>query len=130
MSRYIYILVSFFCILSCSTQKNVSSKAFLYYGKTKCLGKCPVFDMYFFDNGKVMYEGFENVEVIGKKELKISSEDIRFLKNELEKVNFSQETSIKRDIPNTILRYNDKKLITQNRESIKVLLEYLEKVSP
>ena len=86
--------------------------------------------MYFFDNGKVMYEGFENVKVIGKKELKISSEDIRFLKNELEKVNFSQETSIKRDIPNTILRYNDKKLITQNRESIKVLLEYLEKVSP
>ncbi len=63
-------------IIGCSSSKHVKEDALLYYGKTQCLGKCPVFDMYIFNDGKVLYEGLKNVTLKGKHQFKISSSEI------------------------------------------------------
>ncbi|CAL2103126.1 conserved exported protein of unknown function [Tenacibaculum sp. 190130A14a] len=125
-------IIFFFTVIffSCSAHKDAKSNTLLYYGKTRCLGKCPVFDMYIYEDGTLFYEGFENVSVIGKKELKLSSKDLSFLKEELNKLSFTVQNQQKRDLPNIILKYNGKKMITQDRNKLKTLLDFLEKVTP
>lgn len=114
--------------MSCSSSKNIKEDALLYYGKTQCLGKCPVFDMYIFEDGKVIYEGLKNVELKGKHEFKLSFSEIKEIKQELETIAFSSEEKIKRDLPNTILRLKGNKLVTQNKQRIKNLIILLEKI--
>lgn len=114
--------------MSCSTSKNIKEDALLYYGKTQCLGKCPVFDMYVFEDGKVIYEGLKNVELKGKHEFKLSLSEIKQIKQELETIAFSSEEKIKRDLPNTVLKLKGNKLVTQNKERIKNLIILLEKI--
>ena len=53
-------------MISCSSQKPIQKNELIYYGKTACLGKCPVFDLYIYEDGKVVYQGFKNVEKKGK----------------------------------------------------------------
>lgn len=131
MMKYKSIIFILALVLSsCSTHKDAKSNILLYYGKTRCLGKCPVFDMYVHENGTIYYEGFENVNVIGKKELKLSANELKFLKGELNKLNFSVKDKLKRDIPNTILRYKGKEMVLQDRNKLKELLDFLEKVNP
>lgn len=126
-----YLIFSLILVLSsCSSHKNTKENALLYFGKTRCLGKCPVFDMYVFDNGHVWYEGFENVSVLGKKKLKLKEDEISYLKKELNQLNFSSQDNLKRDIPNIVLKYKGKKMIIQDKTKLKNLLDFLEKVTP
>ncbi len=115
-------------LVSCSSSKQLKEDALLYYGKTECLGKCPVFDMYVFEDGKVIYEGLKNVDLKGKHEFKLSSAEIKDIKQELETIAFSSEEKIKRDVPNVILKIKGNKLVTQNKEKIKNLITLLEKI--
>ncbi|TDQ25598.1 DUF6438 domain-containing protein [Tenacibaculum caenipelagi] len=126
--KHIVLVLIAIALTSCSSSKNIKEDALLYFGKTQCLGKCPVFDMYLFEDGKVLYEGFKNVTLLGKHESKITTEEIKDIKQRLEKIDFSAKEKLTRDIPNTVLKFKGKKLIAQNNEEIKDLLILLEKI--
>lgn len=116
-------------LVKCSSSKNIKKEeAFLYYGKTQCLGKCPVFDMYLFKDGKVLYEGIKNVSKLGIHQFSIKTEDVEEIKKELEKIDFTTKEKLTRDFPNTVLKFKGKRLAIQKNEKVKRLMFLLEKI--
>jgi hypothetical protein len=116
-------------LVKCSSSKNIKKEeAFLYYGKTQCLGKCPVFDMYLFKDGKVLYEGIKNVSKLGMHQFSIKTEDVDEIKKELEKIDFTTKEKLTRDFPNTVLKFKGKRLAIQKNEKVKRLMFLLEKI--
>ena len=126
--KYVYTILVAILFIGCSSTKYVKEDALLYYGKTPCLGKCPVFDMYVFDDGKVLYEGLKNVDLLGIHEFNLTAEEVKNIKQELEEINFSSEERLRRDLPNTVLKYKGKKLSTQSNEQVKELTVLLDKI--
>lgn len=122
----LYIFI--FTILSCSLPKNIKENALLYYGKTPCMGSCPVFDMYIYNDGKVVYKGFQNVTLKGEHKFSISKKHVEEIKKELKEIDFDIKVETVRDLPNLILKYNGKKLTVKNQEKIKNLVKLLEKI--
>ncbi|WP_299121101.1 DUF6438 domain-containing protein [uncultured Tenacibaculum sp.] len=123
----LYIL--FFVILSnCSVSKNIKETPFIYYGKSSCLGKCPVFDMYIYNNGEVVYKGLQNVALKGEHKFSLSKNQLQEIEEELKKVDFNTKNEVIRDLPTTTLKYNGKKLSVRNKEKIKDLVRLLEKI--
>ena len=114
--------------MSCSSQKQVQENALVYYGKTACLGKCPVYDVYVFPDGKVHYQGFQNVTKKGKFEYTISLQKVKEIQQELEKLNFLSNGKIVRDVPKTIVKYNGKQLKLNNTKQLERLQKLLEKI--
>lgn len=114
---YILLLI----IVSCSSKKELQNKEVIYYGKTACLGKCPVFDFYVFSDGKVIYEGIKNVDKKGKHNFKISKNKLEEIQNEVMKLNSESNTKSVRDIPNTIIKFSGKRIVVQNLQKIKKL---------
>ena len=127
MKHSLFYIV-FLTIVSCSLSKNIKENALLYYGKTPCLGECPVFDMYIYNDGKVIYNGFQNVVLKGEHKFSISKNHINEIKKELKNIDFKIKTNIVRDLPNIILKYNGEKLTVNNKEEIKDLVKLLEKI--
>lgn len=127
MKHSLFYIV-FLTIVSCSLSKNIKENAVLYYGKTPCLGECPVFDMYIYNDGKVIYKGFQNVVLKGEHKFSISKNHINEIKKELKSIDFKIKTNIVRDLPNIILKYNGEKLTINNKEEIKDLVKLLEKI--
>lgn len=121
---YIFLIA----IVSCSLSKNIKENALLYYGNTPCLGTCPVFDMYIYNDGKVIYKGFQNVVLKGEHKFSISKSHIDEIKNELEEIDFNVKMNTVRDLPNLILKYKGKKLTVKNKEKIKDLVKLLEEI--
>ncbi|OSY88568.1 hypothetical protein WH52_07430 [Tenacibaculum holothuriorum] len=124
--KYLLICLSF-CLFSCKAQKNIIQQSFLYYGKTACLGKCPVFDLYIYPNGNVVYIGVENVNTLGQKNFTCTKKEIELIKNELNKLSINNNTKTVRDLPNTIIKYNGNKLIIRNNKQIEGLNKLLKK---
>ena len=127
MKHSLFYIV-FLTIVSCSLSKNIKENALLYYGKTPCLGECPVFDMYIYNDGKVIYNGFQNVVLKGEHKFSISKNHINEIKKELKNIDFKIKTNIVRDLPNLILKYNGEKPTVNNKEEIKDLVKLLEKI--
>ena len=127
MKHSLFYIV-FLTIVSCSLSKNIKENALLSYGKTPCLGECPVFDMYIYNDGKVIYNGFQNVVLKGEHKFSISKNHINEIKKELKNIDFKIKTNIVRDLPNIILKYNGEKLTVNNKEEIKDLVKLLEKI--
>ncbi|CAM1365723.1 hypothetical protein TOREUM_30381 [Tenacibaculum litoreum] len=127
--RYIFLILMTMTLVKCSSSKNIKKEeAFLYYGKTQCLGKCPVFDMYLFKDGKVLYEGIKNVSKLGMHQFSIKTEDVEEIKKELEKIDFTTKEKLTRDFPNTVLKFKRKRLAIQKNEKVKRLMFLLEKI--
>ena len=112
----------------CSSTKYVKEEALLYYGKTQCLRSCPVFDMYIFEDGKVLYEGIKNITPLGKQEYTIKPDDIKKIKQILEKIDFTAKEKLIRDLPNTVLKFKGKTLVSQDTKQLKELIFLLEKI--
>ena len=125
--RYLTILL-IALLSSCSSSKELQKEPLLYFGKTACLGKCPVYDVYVFEDGKVEYEGIKNVYKRGKHSYQLSVEELKKLKEELSQINTTKVEKLKRDIPNTIIRFNGKNLKVQDTESIKDVEKILQRV--
>ncbi|WP_428740317.1 DUF6438 domain-containing protein [Tenacibaculum sp.] len=126
--RHLFLILIALTLTNCSSSKDVKEAAFLYYGKTQCLGKCPVFDMYLFEDGKILYEGFKNVDLLGKHESYLKEEELESIKQKLKEIDFSTKEKLKRDIPNTVLKFKGKRLVTQNNEQVKALINLLSKI--
>ena len=106
-------------ITSCATNKKVdvvdTNKAFISLSKGKCLGSCPVYDLWIFKDGKVVYSGLENVEKKGIHETKISLEQINELCKLVKKASDVEAGDIRgRDIPLSILKFKDKRIVYQS----------------
>ena len=112
----------------CSSTKYVKEEALLYYGKTQCLRSCPVFDMYIFEDGKVLYEGLKNTTPLGKQEYTVKPDGIKKIKQILEKIDFTAKDKLTRDIPNTILKFKGKTLVSQDTKQLKELIILLDKI--
>jgi len=109
------IIVMLLTILSCKTSKNRilennQQEVLLFYSKSPCLGKCPVYDLTVLEDGTLLYMGIAKVEQKGELKKKLSSEQISNLKAIL-KENLGEPEQFKkiRDIPITTLLFNNKK---------------------
>lgn len=115
-------------ITACSSQKNIKNDALVYFGKTDCLGKCKVYDIYVYKDGTVSYNGLKNVEKKGEYQTKISSEKLKEIKLEIKKIDFSVVDKKVRDIPNTIVKFNGEKLIIKDRKRVEGLEKLLHEI--
>jgi hypothetical protein len=124
------LIVLIFLLTSCSLHKETQDKALLYYGKTACLGKCPVYDLHVFGNGKVIYYGVDNVKVKGWHISKVSKEVLQKIKEVLSTMKFKSDEKRTRDIPNTIIVYKNKKISTQDRDQVLKIEKILKNLIP
>ena len=115
-------------LTSCSSQKNINKEALVYFGKTACLGKCPVYDIYVYNDGTVDYNGLKNVHKKGNFKTKISAKKLEEIKSEIKKIDFSTVDKKVRDLPNTIIKFNGEKLIVKNRKKIEGLEKLLKEI--
>ena len=107
--------------ISCKSSKADNQKsedAIISYSKGRCFGKCPVYDLYIFNDGNVEYKGIENVSKIGTYKETISLEDLDIIKSLLIDANLSTISSKTiRDKPVTTLVFNNEK-VTYNASNL------------
>ena len=128
--KYTMLTMLFLMMIGCSSQKEMQDNELLYYGKTACLGKCPVFDLYIYKDGKVVYRGIKNVEKKGKFTATISKVKLEEIKKEILKLDLNDNTNTKsvRDLPNTVIKVSDRKLKFQNLTKIEGLDKLLKNI--
>lgn len=115
-------------MVSCSSQKNIKNDVLIYFGKTDCLGKCPVYDIYIYKDGTVNYYGLKNVQKKGSFQTKISSKKLDEIKSKIKKIDFSIVDKKVRDFPNTIIKFNGEKLIVKDRKKVEGLEKLLQEI--
>lgn len=119
--KYWYLLITILMV-GCATPQKLGNNI-IQYRKTSCLGKCPVFDLYVYSNGNVIYNGIANVKIKGKHNFHISSTMFEMLRQEILNLTSKTNKTIARDLPKTIIKYqektytlpNDKQLIQFNK---------------
>lgn len=115
-------------MVSCSSQKNIKNDVLIYFGKTDCLGKCQVYDIYIHKDGTVNYNGLKNVQKKGSFQTKISSKKLDEIKSKIKKIDFSIVDKKVRDFPNTIIKFNGEKLIVKDRKKVEGLEKLLQEI--
>lgn len=68
--------------------ENFAKDTLAYMSKSECMGKCPVYTITILNNGKVKYEGIENVNMVGIYESELEGDMKGNLTNLLSKVPF------------------------------------------
>lgn len=112
MKYIVIILIT--AVFSCKSGKNTSvnvltDKILVHYSKGSCLGKCPVYDVWIYQDGSVSYLGIRHVSAKRNIKTKLEEKEFRELKTMLNK-GIHENMSFKkvRDLPITTLRYNGK----------------------
>jgi hypothetical protein len=95
--------------------KNIAKNTFVKIRKTYCSGDCPVFDLIVFNDGKVLFNGIENVPFKGIKDFILTEKQLKELKGYFSKTTFSAysnsivDKSIA-DFPSTFITYQNKEI--------------------
>ena len=116
-------------LASYMTKKLTSSldtkDAFLSLSKGKGVeNNSPVYDLWVFETGHIIYNGIENVNEEGVSYLSISYDDVYRLKKYINNFNSNEIGKAKgRDNPLNILKFNDKKIVFQSERISGNLLE-------
>lgn len=119
---------------SCSSVKQNSSDPFIQLTKKRCLGKCPVYDVFVYQDGLVMYNGIENVKKTGRHQFKISDHQLQELQQLFTNSKFKElENPEKkgRDFPITQLSYHSKTISFQGQnmsENVKEIVNKIEEM--
>ncbi len=132
----ILITIASFFFGSCNTAKIKSQEPLIQLSKGQCMGKCPVYDLSIYANGKLVYKGFENVKNKGVVEFSISQKDLDKISKLFIESSFktleSPATKKRRDLPTTTLTYDGVSHSYQTHtmpkkveEIIKVLEKYI-----
>ncbi|MCL6293443.1 DUF6438 domain-containing protein [Jejuia spongiicola] len=124
LSLIIMILMSPSCSISKKNASVVKEKLIVTFSKGKCLGNCPVYDLYIYNNGRVVYNGIDNVKKKGVYETLIALDTVKRIEYLMK--HFSPEeigNTNGRDIPFTILKINDKKVVYRSTRSSGNLLK-------
>lgn len=130
MKYTVVILMSlFFGFTSCKSKKNAAKNdtkteeveikvdgktPVIYYEKSICFGRCPVFKFEIFSDGRAIYEGIANVEKLGKYEAK-AGDFIRPLMIKAQEIQFDTlqseyDNKGVTDLPSTFVGVNGKKV--------------------
>lgn len=79
----------------------------LLFEKTPCFGPCPVYKATIYADGRVQYQGEQNVPLVGKHTLRLPADTVTYIRREAERMNFgslrgsySQNAT---DLPSTYL---------------------------
>ena len=122
-------------VFSCKSSKMEDLKveeAIITYSKSRCFGRCPVYDLYIFDDGNVLYKGIENVSKMGTHQATISQEELDKIKSLLNNLDLqSNQYTLMRDKPVTTLIFNGGKIAyneTDVQEKLKVLNDLVKKI--
>ncbi len=113
MNKLIILLSILFAFASCNSTKKISNQSdYVVFSlrKTECKGKCPVYFMQIYRNGKITFEGTKNTDKIGKYQKEISSNELDSLILEFEKANFfdfeDEYTASITDLPTTYISFS------------------------
>lgn len=98
--------------------------ALISLSKGKCLNDCPVYDLWIFRDGHVVYNGIENVQKKGVHKMMISFEAIKHLNRLLSEISSEDIGNIReRKKPLTLLKFNGKRIVYQSSKVRGGLLE-------
>lgn len=117
--------------VSCKSIQHDSSNRMIQLTKKRCLGKCPVYDVFISKGGFLQYNGIDHVEKKGKYEFKVSDEDLLVLQQLFSDVGFEELESSKRkgrDFPVTVLSYHHKIVSFQGLSMPKKIKEIIRKI--
>lgn len=109
------ILLMILMVTSCKTVENkiiqnTTADVLLTYSKSRCLGKCPVYDVKILKDGMLIYTGVDWVKQRGNVIIKLSSEELAELNGILDKTTKAPQLFKRvRDRSVTVLRINEKK---------------------
>lgn len=116
-----YLIFSIFLVTIVAGYYTANEeRAYIQLTKKHCLGKCPVYDLFIYTNGKVVYEGIDHVTYKGKREFTLSKERLNEIKALVEDLDIEvlQNHTYKkvRDSPITNLIINNTKLSFQGSD--------------
>jgi hypothetical protein len=95
--------------------KKIAKNTFVKIRKTHCSGDGPVFDMIVINDGKVLFNGIENVLFKGIKEFILTEKKLKKLKDYFSKTSFNNysESFVDKaiaDFPSTFITYQNKEI--------------------
>ena len=95
--------------------KSISENTYVKIRKSYCYSDCAVYDVVFFKNGKVIFNGIEHVINKGKHEFTISESKMKKIKGMFKKTLFDTylESYVDKslmDFPSTFITYNKKQI--------------------
>jgi len=125
------ILLLSIILASCSVQKKQHIGPYIYFSETRCLGKCPVYDISIYSNGKVLYNGIENVSKMGIHRTTISLKKMKTLEKTLKNIDLNllkQKFISKRDLSYCVLKYNGTILKTREKHKLNTFLESINSI--
>ena len=106
--------------------------ALISLSKGKCVNDCPVYDLWIFKDGQVVYNGIENVQKKGIHKMLISIEAIKHLNQLLLEIAPEDIGIIReRKKPLTLLKFKDKRIVYQSSKAggcLKELDQLLESI--
>ncbi len=117
--------------------KYIAENTFVKLRKTHCSGDCPVYDVVFFKDGKVIFNGIENVLIKGKQEFTITKKQHKKMLEMFGKTSFKDynNTFISKslaDFPSTYITHQNKqieiKLWRNIPDELAFAHEYLEEI--
>ncbi len=128
--RQLYILIiSSLLGWSCVSTKKISEGK-IHYRRTACLGKCPVFDLYVYKTGKVVFYGVKNTKVKGDAAYEISKERVLRLREELEKLTSNKQNNKSgRDLPKTIVNFDNETIVVKGNSNLIVFNSLLRELA-
>ncbi len=124
LSIIIMILASPSCSISKKAPLIAKEKLIVTFSKGKSLGNCPVYDLYIYNNGRVVYNGIDNVNKKGVYETYISLDTLKRIEYLMKLLRPEEIGNTKgRDIPFTILKINSRKVVYRPSRSSGNLLK-------
>ncbi len=128
----IFILSMLSCKTTESAMQESKSDVLVYYSKGRCLGKCPVYEVFIHTDGTLIYNPIANAGKNGKVQTTLTSAQIEVLMKALSRVNFETiEFKRIRDLPITRLKYESKEVkyyvskVNGDLKEVNVIIENL-----
>ena len=111
-------------IVSKQTRHENMGDALLSLSRGKCSNGRPVYDLWVFESGYLIYKGISNVEKNGIHKTAIPLDTVNRIKSYLSSLSSNDVGDSKgRDNPLTIIKYDNKKIVYQSSRAKGALLE-------
>jgi hypothetical protein len=99
---FLLVLAGAAALLQCKSAAKpamAGGEKLLYLETTPCFGYCPVFNVTVSTDGTVDYEGIRSVEVVGKKQVKLTAPELERLRKKIDEVDlWKYPDNIKTDV--------------------------------
>ncbi len=116
---------------SCKSVQQENSNRIIQLTKKRCLGKCPVYDVFIDKEGMLSYNGIDNVEKKGIYKIKITDKELRELQLLFSEARFEELKNSRkkgRDLPITQLSYHRKTVSFHGQQMPQKVKEIIRKI--